>query len=321
MDASFVGAFGKVPRLGDFVRVRAGAEPAASFQAILVRAVEWSSSRSVPSSRPPEAGDPPTVAFIVQPKPAGPVLLGAVRGSRDAVGRRFPMSVFGSVAETEVGERAHHVPLCFAGFFADARRALDAALAVESTADLERMLDSLAPPRGLATGADDYLAWSRGASARAVWGAAYGSSDAAGAAYAVHTIVEALLPFRGDDTPATSTAVRLPVGAGGGLEVSAWLDLVRHAGGWRRRVPTTLWTVAPDGQPRDVLVALGEMHPSTLATAWEPRAESEHVCDLASPSPSLDVLRSYQPLSAELTGALDREGATLAEVVSALSSR
>src|SRR3954453_8855089 len=94
--APIVGAYGKVPRIGDFVSVRASAEPAQSFKTWLANAADWGGRRQLPGW--PTVFDRAPLSFVLRPRPGtGSVLLGVIRAITYSVGRRFPLSVFTSL--------------------------------------------------------------------------------------------------------------------------------------------------------------------------------------------------------------------------------
>jgi hypothetical protein len=130
------------------------------------------------------------------------------------------------------------------------------------------------------------------------WSALYGHhSQEVSARYAVHTLAEALQPFRGSDEPATQLGLNLPLGGAGGpvdgsLATAFWVDLARRAGGWKANTPSFFWH---SGEPSRLLLALGELHPSMLIEATHGRGDHEHMCDLCGSAGSIAGYHSLPP--------------------------
>ncbi len=140
----FVGAYGKLPNFGDFVNVRAHLEPAASFQTWLASAVHWAERRQLPGW--PTVFDSEPLAFAFRPPSLrGGALVGVVRGSRDAVGRRFPFAIFTSIASDALSVSPHIVPLMAEAFLEAASTLLNAAPRVSSLAEIEALVQGLPP--------------------------------------------------------------------------------------------------------------------------------------------------------------------------------
>ncbi len=92
---SWASLFGKTSTQGDFLRLRIGNPDAVFVQ----RWIEESHLRRVGFGAPV-----PTqrVHFVIAPPGSNNLLVGALGPSRDAVGREFPLAVFGEPREAEV---------------------------------------------------------------------------------------------------------------------------------------------------------------------------------------------------------------------------
>lgn len=314
VSAPFVGAFGKLPCTGDFLRVRSGVEPAQAFQQWLGKAIDWAAPRGLPGW--PDRLDDAPLAFVFSGGTG--VLVGVLRGSRDSAGRRFPMAVFGSLDPRDVDGHAAVIPLAMASFFDAARGVLDAH--VDSPATLERLVDALPAPRMTAGASGAFTSWASSHAARDVWGSAFGADGAAGARVAVHTVVEALAPFAGQDEPTTPLCVRLPLGADPTFEVCAWLDLVRAVGGWRKHVPTALWPLGGSGS-RALVVGLGQAHPLALAEVVLGGVDADQVCDLTRPHPPAEATRGFRPLGERLVMAFGDPASSIGVFLDAAHGR
>ena len=310
----FVGAFGKLPCTGDFLRVRAGVEPAQAFQQWLGKAIDWAAPRGLEGW--PDRLDETPYGFVFS---AGTgVLVGVLRGSRDSAGRRFPMAVFGALDAAELEGRTAIIPFALAGFLDAARGLVDAGSSVDSAATLERLVDGLPSPR-IAPGASGHFTlWASSHLAREVWDGAYGADQGAGARVAIHTVFEALAPFRGKDGNEMPLVARLPLGAEPTLEVCAWLELVRAAGGWKRHVPTALWPLArPSNRAPALVVGLGQAHPLALAEAVLGQVDADQVCDLTRAHPPTEATRGFRPLGDRLTATFADPSASVGALLDA----
>jgi len=306
----FVGAFGKLPCTGDFLRVRAGVEPAQGFQQWLGKAIDWAAPRNLEGW--PDRLDETPYAFVFS---AGTgVLVGVLRGSRDSAGRRFPMAVFGALDTAEIDGRAAIIPFAASGFIEAARGLVESVGSVDSPATLERLVDALPSPRVAPGASGHFTLWASSHLAREVWDGAYGADQGAGARVAIHTVFEALAPFRGKDGNDMPLCARLPLGAEPTLEACAWLEIVRAAGGWKRHVPIAFWPLGrPAGRASALVVGLGQAHPLALAEAVLGGVDADQVCDLTRANPPPEAIRGFRPLS-------DRLAATFADPAASLGA-
>ena len=94
-----MGAFGKIPGMGDFLRVRVHSEPMMSFEQWIEQAMGYGDAKRG-QAWPGIYGGGNIHAFVYRAPRAArsmAVLAGIVKPSRDAVGRRFPLVVFSPV--------------------------------------------------------------------------------------------------------------------------------------------------------------------------------------------------------------------------------
>lgn len=314
----FVGVYGKLPNFGDFINIRANLEPAASFQIWLTSAVEWAERRQLPGW--PTAFESAPLAFVYRPRSLrGGALVGIVRGSRDAVGRRFPFAIFASVANDALSVNPHVLPLIAESFLEAATRMVDAAARCSSTSEIESLLQSLPLVGFPRQGEAQYEEWARSTRAHDVWRDFYNSADGVGPRFAVHTIFEALAPFGNEETPKTQLGVRVPIGAASSLAVAFWVDVVRRAGRLRREVPSFCWSPWWAPGPPVALVSLGEAHPSCLAEAALGVGDTDVVCDLTSPAPDTQATRCYAPLPQALDEDLRSQQARVCDLLDAFA--
>jgi type VI secretion system protein ImpM len=121
---------GKVPAAGDFVRLGAGEPGAVGF-------FDWLEAATAESLRARVPLPPKPLAFL-QAAGGGEVLTGVLVGSRDRVGREFPLAIFHRLpaawaTAAPLGLVALELP-----FFAEAAALLEAAAALDGPTLLER---------------------------------------------------------------------------------------------------------------------------------------------------------------------------------------
>jgi type VI secretion system protein ImpM len=237
-----VGVYGKIPAQADFVRGNVGEMSRLGLDRWFQDAHEVVHSER---SRLPDSA-----CFALAPAGSQTVVLGAMVRSEDAVGRAFPLIVFGLIPAQGVAESFPAVPQAYARFF-------DGAMAIVETAASATAADLSARAADLAytlvpepTANQHALLAHEGIGAVAPGlgglpgGAAYGLRTLAsgcdrakaapgGAPTGVITI----------DAPAPSDAARL-----------FWLEIIRRRLGWRDVVPTFMWLRQ---SPCRLLVTLG----------------------------------------------------------------
>jgi type VI secretion system ImpM family protein len=316
---SFVGAFGKIPRMGDFLRVRVNSEPMMSFESFIEQGMGYGEAKRG-AAWPSAYGSGAIHAFLYRaPRAARSVALltGTVKPSHDAVGRKFPMVIFSPVLETLVCGAPHLMPLALGDFLESATTAVLETEMIGSGAELEAKVSRLAPPRfdNAEATIRDYEGWTRQTYLQSAWAAIYGHPESAAPFHAIHTIVEALGPFRGQECPVTPLSVRVPLGVGGGAAAAFWIDIVRRIARWRVTVPTCFWSF--DGTSGSLLIQLGDTPSSSLAELWSPDPQSDYVCDLTSAS-SVDRGRFLGRLPPHIAQRLDRPDTVVADLLAAL---
>ena len=314
----FVGAYGKLPGIGDFVAVRAQAEPALAFQGWLARAVEWADRRQLPGW-PTVFDNRPPMVFTFRPRPKnGGVLVGLMKASRDTVGRRYPFAIFAAIPEQVARAAPHLLPIAMAPFIEQAAHVFQVVASATSTADVEAALAPVRPPPLDDAMAHAYDGWIRGALAADFWRSLYGASGP-GPAYAIQMIHEVLAPFQQVEEPRTDIAVRLPLKSHPAYEAAFWLDLIQRVGHTPRPVPTSLFY--PAAVPgRALFVTLGDSHPNALAEAAVGTGDTDLVCDLTTPEPERSSMSRLPTLQTRIEGEMRREDATLADILRALEA-
>lgn len=273
-----VGAYGKLPRFGDFVGVRANVEPATSYQAWLARALDWAERRQLPGW--PTLFEEGPVAFTFRPRPGtGSILVGAIRASQDAVGRRFPFTIFGSVSEEAAAQAPHLMPIAIAGFVERAEQLLREIDVVSTTQEIENWIATM-PPIGIdESAANAYATWCERTRLSDLWLELYGSSEPEAPKYALQMLSAAIAPFRGLVEPQTQLGARLPLGRASNFEAGLWIELAWRLNGGRSHPPTTFCSIA---NPKTLFLSLGETHVCALGEATSGVGDTDEVCDLTS---------------------------------------
>jgi len=287
-----VAVFGKTPRMGDFLRVGAGGPAGEALEqwveqglalAEAKRGNAWASIYSAGA----------TYAFVFRPprgSSAREALVGVIKPSVDAVGRRFPLVVYAPALPRTAVPWPHVLPIALGDFFDAAANLLLEADSVTGVADMQAALRRVPVPllADADRSAQEYDAWAATTLLGHAWSVVYGGEQAMSAPRAVHTISEAVAPFRGEEAPGTKLGLRLPLGPGGVAAATFWLDTVRRLARSPAEVRTSFWCF--DGTSGCAIVQLGDTPASTLGELWSPDANSEYLCDLTVPA-SVDVGR------------------------------
>jgi type VI secretion system ImpM family protein len=274
--SSRVGLFGKLPSTGDFVQRGPVSGTVAAFRSWLEQGVERAALRKTDPLR--AALDDARVFAFVFRRDGSEIVVGALKPSVDAAQRRFPLSVYMLLDAVHVCGAPHLLPLGLGDFLQDAA---DALLSDDVVGAIERLDPSYAAaplaPASFPEQAYEYDGWAGSTAIHAAFEAVF--AQAAGpASAAVHTIREVIAPFYGKDAPPTPLSVRVPLGHAGTGALAFWIDVVRHAAGWQRTVPTVFWSNDETGG--EALIQLGDTPPGSLAELWAPDPNSDHVCDL-----------------------------------------
>jgi type VI secretion system ImpM family protein len=292
--------FGKVPWMGDFLRVGAPSRTGEALEHWVEQGLGRADSRFGATWESAYARGS-THAFFFRSARGVPreTLAGVILPSRDAVGRSFPLLVYAPLISSPSarGEIAwpHVLPMALGDFFDAAAAVLHAAGRYSGQAQLLDALTALPSPRvdHSDVQAHEYAAWTSSARLTQALGVVFGEARDHLGPRAVHVIGEAVAPFRGDPSPATTLGLRLPLGSGGAAAAAFWLDVVRRLAGAPNEIRTSFWSF--DGERGSVIVQLGETPPSTLAELWAPDADSETMCDLTEASSIATRLPSELP--------------------------
>lgn len=309
-----VAGFGKIPALGDFVRTPSPSEEMLAFEAWLTRAVETGEARPGTAFRDAFPNASPH-AFLwsggIDKKHRG-LLAGVILPSHDGVGRRFPLVVCAPLPSAALSAQPHAAPLVLHDFFHHAAAAAARAARMHSPSEFHAQVASIAPPslEGTAASLAHYGSWARAHRAADVWGSLFGADAERASRYALYLLVEATAAYRGQDTPPTSLGVRVPLGRDVATTAAMWIDLVRHAAGWKTTVPSIFLPLSSDG-PRALIQLGAEAPASVLADLYAPSLDSETVCEVT-PGASARLPSVLPPAVGRAVAAPD---ALLADVV------
>lgn len=313
-----VGAFGKVPGAGDFLRANAAVEPIPSFEAWVTSGMEWADGRVNGWPALFAAGAPYAFMFRApRGAHAGKLAVGVIRPSHDAVGRKFPLAICSAVDASSIAGHPHLLPLVLGDFLEGATHALSSVDGVRSQRDLEAVIARV-PAVDLSAvsfAGSEYQQWVNTTVLGSALTAIYGVGGSPTALHALHTISEAVAAFRGQENPQTPLSLRLPLGSGGPAAAVFWMDIVRSAARWRATVPVCFWSF--DGVSGSLLLQLGDPPVASLSQLWAPDPDSDHVCDLTEPR-SVDPSRFLSKLSPPVAQVAQRPDVAVTHLIAAM---
>jgi type VI secretion system ImpM family protein len=306
--------------MGDFLRVGSGGPAGEALEQWVEQGLalgEAKRGREWPSIYAAGA----TYAFIFRPPRATNLreaLVGVIKPSVDAVGRRFPLVVYSQALQRAALPWPHVLPMALGDFLDAAATLLLEADAVTGIADMQAALKRVPMPQvaDAERNAHEYEAWAASTPLGSAWSVIYGGESALSAPRAVHTITEAVAPFRGQEGAATKLGLRLPLGPGGVAAAAFWLDTVRRIARTPQEVRSCFWSF--DGESGCAIVQLGDTPASTLIELWSPDANSEYLCDLMVPT-SVDVGRFLGRLPPHVAEALQSPQALVKDFLDRLA--
>lgn len=313
-----VAAFGKTPRMGDFLRTGSAGPATDSFDDWIQQGMAYAEAKRGAGWPAAYASGAPW-AYTFRPPRSASVrqgLVGVLKPSVDSVGRRFPLVIAAPLGEC-VAPWPHLLPMAFGDFLDAAATLLLASEPVTGVAEMQAALHRLPPaaPRDAEAAARDYDAWAASTPLSQAWGVIYGGGYALSAPRAIHTLLEALAPFRGEEAPNTKLSLRLPLGSGGVAAAAFWIDAVRHMARSLAEVRTCFWSAG--GDAGSILVQLGNTPSSSLGELWSPDPDSEYACDLTVPA-SVDVGRFLTRLPPHLVEVLQAPAAVVRDFLGRL---
>ncbi len=307
-----VGAFGKLPKAGDFVRVGLSSETTRGFEEWLHQGVQLAHDKRGSTWKNGFLRGC-VYAFSMSVQLADDrtgQLSGVLRPSSDSVGRAFPLAVY---AATPSNLTNAVIPDALGSFLDDV-----ATLVAQSEALTGVELEQKLP---LVHGIDDteqihknFQLWSRTTRLSDVWRLIYETDDLTRPAYALYTLLEIERPLRGRPLRKSPAGVRLPLGRLGVTAAAFWLDVIRAVFKLKSTSLTFFWFF--DGQRGDILVQLGRTPASVLLELWWPDARNESLSDLILLQPWEGAGERLPPTVRET---LARPQATVAELLNTLA--
>ncbi len=264
--------FGKLPKVGDFVRVGMSNEATRGFEEWLHKGVQYAHEKRGSSWKTTFLGGQSYASVFRVSLASGQtgLLAALISPSQDSVGRAFPLTTYVSLPDDMP---LPLVPQVLGTFLDDAMALASRAPELAAT-DAGQSLHSLGVLEDVARVAPIYDNWVRSTRLSEMWRAIYGSEDSTSPAYAFYLLYELARTLRGRDASSSPLAFRVPLGRAGVTAASFWLDAVRASLQWRANTPTFFWTF--NGYDGDLLVQLGRTPPSSFLELWwaDPRNEA-----------------------------------------------
>lgn|GEM_PF-630017 len=314
-----VGLFGKTPSQRDFVRVNIGAP--------VVRALdEWlrESVMTLPSLRahlPPE----PLPFLFRAPDNAG-FLLGVMRGSRDGVGREFPLAVFHRFEGSVHARDWPALPRAYSGFIAAASELLDQIDQTDKTGAIDTTLlpaalERLPVPEPATVHAAVVQGWQQLGRISAdelldrlfsrPTGNPEGDRWNDDHIYGIGMLLNACYRVAGHPQRSGSITIDCPVTSDS--ELLFWLELARRILRWPTP-PSVIWT---QRQYRMLLI-LGAPGPKLLGVLGTPGTFDDQIWPIITDDEAT-AARGGRLLTPQQRAAIERPGQTAAELLDSIA--
>jgi type VI secretion system protein ImpM len=306
--SSLIGMFGKLPSAGDFVAHNAGQPVTRAFIEWLEREVDALAMRGteLPTS---------IVRFLYRDPNGTGTCLGAMLRSRDAVGRKFPLSIFTYVDANVACQRFPSLPAAYAPF-------------VEGAASLLQRLDQQPPEQVIEQAAslplpghddlEEAHVWSHQAlehtGGQTLLEALFGPLEHGVRFHGLNMLLTACGQVHGNDPG--SAAIILECPASDDVQLTFWLRLCQQRLGWHRAPPTLCWT-GTDSSDSRLLITLGAPTSGLLGYLAQPGAVAERLWPMRTTSAS-SVAAGRQALTSGQLAVLDPPAPTAAAILAAL---
>jgi type VI secretion system protein ImpM len=253
-----VGLFGKIPAQGDFLRLGPSAPAVIAFDRWVQEGID--AARRAGTELPTEP-----LYFLFRANGVREALIGALARSSDAVGRTFPLAVYGFIDSSLLARAYPLVPGACASFLAAASDVLLDSAKLNAQQLAERLASMPNPTAEETLSAEDARrAVLNGARVGDLADRLFGGVAGGRQHYAFRTFLAACEPQRGKD--ADRPGVTLDCVVRSPVDRMLWLELGRRLLGWRETPPTLLWGDSP---PR-LLLSLGPAPSSLLLYLTKP---------------------------------------------------
>jgi hypothetical protein len=145
---------------------------------------------------------------------------------------------------------------------------------------------------------DSYSSWTRSLPTRELWTLIFGAERPIDPVRVLSLVSNTVAAYRGAERPASSLALKLPLGAAGGAALCFWLDWVSRIARWKATVPTFFWS--HNGREGAAVIALGSPPACTLAGLWTTSGSQNQICDVASAPWQVEPAAPNDPLALAL---------------------
>jgi len=273
-----IGIVGKVPAVGDFLRLRANSEAFQALYGWLIDSVQHAAAmRGDWAHRVPEGS---VQALCYRSRRGQTALAGAITPSADAAGRRFPIVAASELPLTpDLLQNPEALPLVLESVW-EMTSQLVIELQQSPRDEIEAANLSVEVDVSVADALATYRRWTEELPFDDFLALVF-EGDPSAAAGAFGLVEEAVQPYRGVENPDTGLTLRLPLGQAGGAAVCFWIDLIERLTGWRRTAPSFFWS--HDGASGALMLHLGKVPPVALVELWLPTGNCDEVCDLVLP--------------------------------------
>lgn len=299
------GLFGKIPANGDFVGSGARDRLAQGF-------TRWLEEATDACHRAGTALPPSPIRFLFRAAGDASGLVGALRGSRDRVGRQFPLAVFLPAGGRFLETAWPCLPAGCRPFLDAAAGLLGEADALTAPALADRLRSLPLPgPGDLARAEEEGRDVAGRLRGRDFQLRVFGDPALGRHLYGLHAFGSACRAVRGREPARAEVVLDCPVEGEGDLW--AWLELARRVLAWPG-APPFLWR---DGSSGRLLLSLGPPPAAVMTSLGEPRRDGTRVWPLAGAQASA-VASARRTLGEAGAAALERPDSTIAELAEVL---
>ena len=306
--SSLIGAFGKLPSTGDFVAHNAALPVTRAFVEWLEREVDGLAARG---GQQPDA----TVRFLYRDPTGSGACLGALLRSRDAVGRKFPFSIFTYIDPRLASQAFPALPAAYAPFIDGAVALLHNLEQQPPHAVIER---ALSLPLPTAAELEDARAWTVEAlehtAGRTLLEALFGPVENGVCFHGFNMFLTACGQVQAADPGSASIILECP--ASDDVQLTFWLRLCQARLRWEHAPPGLFWSGSDSSDSR-LLITLGAPTSGLLGFLAEPGAVAERLWPMRTTSAS-SIAAGRQALSPSQIAVLDPPAPTAAAVLAAL---